>query len=231
MKQVAESLLSLPRVFRNPAGMKWRLILGALVVMSSVIGSRADETPLAGAMKNSLVSVQGHGVHNFDATALAGTKYFGIYYSASWCPPCQLFTPKLVEFYHRVKPLHPEFEVVFISSDYSQLEMEAYMKKDAMPWPALAFAKKNMKKALTQYAGPGIPCLVLVDAAGKVLSDSYVGTNYVGPNKVLRDIEATLQSEPAAASIPAAAGAASPSAPPAAVGKGSSNFDDFFKKK
>ncbi len=37
----------------------------------------------------------------------------------------------------------------------------------------------------TRYAGDGIPCLVLVDADGMVLSDSFRGGGSVGPDLVL----------------------------------------------
>ena len=32
------------------------------------------------------------------------TKYYLFYYTASWCPPCQAFTPSLVKFYKANKP-------------------------------------------------------------------------------------------------------------------------------
>ena len=35
----------------------------------------------------------------------------------------------------------------------------------------------------------GIPCLVLVDAAGTVISDTYAGKTYRGPDKVLADLD------------------------------------------
>ncbi len=37
-----------------------------------------------------------------------------------------------------------------------------------MPWPGVSFDKLAGKEALTKYAGGGIPCLVVVDASGKV---------------------------------------------------------------
>lgn len=43
-------------------------------------------------------------------------------------------------------------------------------------------------KEIQKYAGTGIPCLVLVDREGKVLSHSYEGQTYVGPTKVMNDI-------------------------------------------
>jgi len=39
------------------------------------------------------------------------------------------------------------------------------------------------------YRGRGIPCLVLVDREGNVVSHSYEGQTYVGPVKVMNDLE------------------------------------------
>ena len=78
---------------------------------------------------------------------------------------------------------------MFVSSDNSEPEMEAYMKTDSMPWPALDFRKASGKHILSSYRGKGIPCLVFLDANGKVLSNSYEGATYAGPGKVMADIE------------------------------------------
>ncbi len=206
--------------------MKLRSLLCVVAAAGLVSFVQAAEQPLYPAMKNDLVSLQGKNVHKFDDAPLAGAKYFAIYYSASWCGPCKAFTPKLVEFYNRVKPLNPQFELIFVSHDYSEKDAEAYMKMDNMPWPALAYNKIKSDKQLAGYAGPGIPCLVLCDATGKVLSDSYVDGKYVGPMKVMADIEATLKANPASAEAAAAA-----TAPAAGAKKAGGGFDDFFKKK
>ena len=50
-------------------------------------------------------------------------KYTALYFSAHWCPPCRMFTPKLVEWYNNFKPKHPDFELVFVSSDRDQAAM------------------------------------------------------------------------------------------------------------
>lgn len=118
--------------------------------------------------------------------------YYAIYYSAHWCGPCRSFTPKLVEFYNKASKKHDNFEIIFVSSDRSEKDMAGYMKEADMPWLALDFDKKKKTTELTQYSGNGIPCLVLVDSNGKVLSDSYVNGKYVGPTTVLNDLEKRL---------------------------------------
>ncbi len=131
------------------------------------------------------------------ADAPGGTtapEYYAIYFSAGWCGPCQQFTPRLVEFYRAHKDRHPNFEVVFVSSDRSEREMLSYMKRYSMPWPAVRF--EDAKAAdIGKYAGNGIPCLVVVDAQGKVLYNSYERGQYVGPQQPMAALGKLLASK------------------------------------
>jgi nucleoredoxin len=125
-----------------------------------------------------------------DDEALVHKKLIAFYFSANWCAPCHKFTPELVEYYNRVKDQHPEFEIIFFSLDKSESEMEAYMRETNMPWPAIDYKKLQEKEVLKKSAGDGIPSLVLVDQTGKLLSSAYDGTQYLGPAKVLADLDA-----------------------------------------
>jgi nucleoredoxin len=144
------------------------------------------------AVKGDLVRYSNGGVTKADPDGLANKKLIAIYFSAQWCGPCRKFTPELVSFYNRVASQHPEFEVLFYSVDRSAFAMQNYMRDMNMPWLAIDYGKLEDKEAVRKYAGSGVPCLVLVDAAGKVISDSYAGTNYLGPAKVLADLDAIL---------------------------------------
>jgi nucleoredoxin len=50
-----------------------------------------------------------------------------LYFSASWCPPCQRFTPIFIDFYNAAKEAGCGFEVVFVSSDSNAEEFEQYV--------------------------------------------------------------------------------------------------------
>ncbi len=142
------------------------------------------------ALKGDLVGCKDGSIVRFDDAALEKKKLIAIYFSAHWCGPCRKFTPSLVEYYNRVAPQHPEFEILFVSRDRSPYSFEVYMQETHMPWPAIAFDKVKTKSGILNYAGPGIPDLVLVDASGKIISNSYEGTKYLGPQKVLADLNA-----------------------------------------
>lgn len=154
--------------------------------------SFSQAEPIAPSLKSDLVAVDGKNVKRFDDASLATIKHYAIYFSAQWCPPCRAFTPKLIAWYKTTKAAHPDFELIFVSSDQTEQAMEKYMLEAEMPWPALKFSKIDRNKTITNRAGSGIPSLVLLDAEGKILADSYVGENYRGPAEVMKDTDKIL---------------------------------------
>ena len=144
-------------------------------------------TPLAAMVKDKLVDATGQAV----ATPPSSIKYYAIYYSASWCPPCHAFTPKLVDWYRTFKPNHHDFELIFVSEDMNASAMAGYMTEMQMPWPAVKYEELPRSNGtfrgpgIQQFANSGIPDLVLVDSSGKVLADSFNGATYAGPESVI----------------------------------------------
>lgn len=134
-----------------------------------------------------LVAVDGRRVQKYEMAD--EPEYYAFYFSASWCGPCRSFTPKLIDFYKNNPDAKKTFEVIFVSRDRSDDAMEEYMKDDGMPWPAVKFRDIDRMDEVRKYAGGGIPCLVLVDREGNVVSDSYEGGNYRGPTAVMNDME------------------------------------------
>ena len=178
------------------SAMVFVMMQGPAPAAAAMAGPTAASAPAATDTTNSFVSnfdgslvVQKDGsFQDFHPAALKGVKYWAFYYSASWCGPCRAFTPSLVDFYKQFKPTHPNFELIFVNHDQSEGDMLTYMRDDSMTWPAVRFADIDQAKA-NRYCGRGIPDLVLVDANGKVLSDSFDGSEYLGPQKVMADIQ------------------------------------------
>jgi nucleoredoxin len=160
----------------------------------------AAQWVVAKLVEGNLVEFKDGDLQPVNDSTLIPIRYYAIYYSADWCPPCHTFSPKLVKFYNEFKPTHPNFQLVFISEDRNPKAMLGYMKEMAMPWPAVGY--DNLLHAPTgtfkgpgieAYAGPAIPDLVLVDATGRVLADSYQKDRYVGPESVIDDIKAMVR--------------------------------------
>eukprot|EP00930_Biecheleria_cincta_P079892 TRINITY_DN678_c0_g1_i1.p1 TRINITY_DN678_c0_g1~~TRINITY_DN678_c0_g1_i1.p1 ORF type:complete len:309 (+),score=54.63 TRINITY_DN678_c0_g1_i1:56-928(+) len=114
------------------------------------------------------------------ADALDGKKNIMIYFSAHWCPPCRGFTPQLAAKY-KASAAANGIEVVFVSSDQDEDGFSSYYGE--MPWLALPFGDRDRKAKLSEkYDVKGIPCLVVLDASGTLITtegrsevDKYFG--------------------------------------------------------
>lgn len=165
--------------------------LAGLKLNGDADGSNADAAPesFLGKFSGHLVVLNNGHTKPADRALLDGVKYVAFYYSASWCAPCRAFTPKLVTFYNNFKPMHPNFELIFVNRDESEDDMLAYMVSDNMTWPAVRFDDIDSSRLKArQFEGSGIPDLVLVDDQGKVLADSFVDGEYYGPDPVMNAI-------------------------------------------
>ena len=161
--------------------------LPAPVVAPATAAPRAPASRIERSLAGKLVRLEGGGLQAFSGSRLAGVKFYALYFSASWCGPCREFTPGLVDAYGKIRELYPEFEVVLVNMDHSAGDMVNYMRSDKMNWPAVKWDAVPSASDLTRYCGDGIPCLVLVDENGTVLSDTNRSGSYVGPNAVLDD--------------------------------------------
>ncbi|CAF3933665.1 unnamed protein product [Rotaria sp. Silwood1] len=95
-----------------------------------------------------------------------GIKCIGFYFSAHWCGPCQIFTPKLAEVYKEAQKMFLSFRIVFVSSDNDEESFNEYHSK--MPWPAVPLDSICLIKAYFQSSY--IPRLFIVSSDGKILS-------------------------------------------------------------
>jgi nucleoredoxin len=163
----------------------------------TVIGGPVKADPLTGfaqKFSGSLMSINEGTPQDYDARQLAGVKYYAFFYSASWSPAGKDFTPELVHFYRDFKPSHPNFELIFVNLDHSSDNMLDYMRSDGMPWPAIRYTDIDDPGLETKkYCGSGIPCLVLVDSDGAVLSDTFQNGQYTDPHHVIADIRSMVK--------------------------------------
>ncbi len=147
------------------------------------------------ALDGKLVALKGKYFAPTSAAQIGPVRYLAVYYSAHWCPPCRGFTPKLVAAYQEIKKRHPDFEMIFVSSDQDASAMEGYMREYKMTWPAVKFDQRDSASILRRPGHEsGIPNLVFMRADGKELSLSFKSNgDYRGPESVLADIRKELK--------------------------------------
>lgn len=192
MENASGKSIEFPIADLKPSDQKYIQDWQAAQTVDLTVGEsqKVERTAFSQRVYADLVSSQGGRLKRFVPEDNASPKYFAFYRSASWCPPCRKFTPKLVQFYKKQKRSGAAFELVFISSDKSEEAMADYMKDYSMDWPAFEFGKN---KNIVSSSGGGIPNLIVTDANGKKLLDSYDASgNYIGPYKVMAELEKLL---------------------------------------
>lgn len=154
----------------------------------------AEKRParISEALKRIVVDSDGKPI---DEEQLAEAKVFALYYGASWCGPCRSFSPGFVKYIDRVSKDNPHLLTIMMSGDDKEADMFQYMKTEKMPWSAVKKASWFDKVGLMHaYYNGLIPQLVIVDRYGKLLADSYQGTQYVGPARAMSGLDKILKS-------------------------------------
>ncbi len=109
-----------------------------------------------------------------------------LFFSAGWCAPCQKFSPQLVELFSKHKrDAGKRFVVIWVSRDRDEAGMKAYAKQHEFPFLGVAWKELGEIPLTMAHKGSGIPHLLLLDAKGAVVADSFDGEDYKGPASVL----------------------------------------------
>jgi len=96
-------------------------------------------------------------------------KVVALYFSAMWCPPCRMFTPKLKKYYEDLKAKGKNFEVIFVSRDRTAEDLLEYYKDHHAEWAYLEFGSPKIDELLKKFEVQTIPTLRVVKADGKVV--------------------------------------------------------------
>jgi thiol-disulfide isomerase/thioredoxin len=155
----------------------------------SAMSATAPVIDLAKLLNTSVVGAAGE--DGFYATTPAiGTlvdgKAVGLYFSASWCPPCKKFTPLLAEAYRKQPVDAPRLEIIYVSSDHDDEEFADYFGK--MPWLAVNYEREDVREALkAALSVKMLPTLVVIGHDGRVLATNGRGAIESNATKTLAE--------------------------------------------
>ena len=86
----------------------------------------------------------------------------------SWCVPCRVNNPKLVEIYNEFN--HAGFEILGIAADVEKNAWLTAIRKDGLPWPNVSELKGMDDTAAIIYGVNKYPTNYLIDRQGKIIA-------------------------------------------------------------
>jgi hypothetical protein len=124
------------------------------------------EGPVISEMDGKLVNSVTNVPAPFDPAALP--RYILFYRGSSKDPFTKGFTPKLVNYYRQMKPLHPEFEIVYLTTEPA-LATGKFATKMGFSWRAVTDENLATMPITARAIGTLLPQIIVMDRAGNVL--------------------------------------------------------------
>ncbi|CAE8726651.1 unnamed protein product [Polarella glacialis] len=114
--------------------------------------------------------------------SLVSCKLLGLYFSASWCPPCQHFVPILAKGYQQIREQYgaQSFEVVLVPLDSEEANWNTFISK--MPWLTIPLSQREaIVRLFTHFEISEAPRLIVIDpSSAEVISDNARGVGGFG---------------------------------------------------
>jgi len=116
---------------------------------------------------------------DFDWESLRG-KYVLVKFTATWCPPCKMQIPGMLEAHKQYHDKGFEIVSVYIGEEEPNAvaTVRRAVEQDKLPWIIISeslTAKAGQPPQGEFYGIQGVPTILLVDKEGKIIA---IGTNY-----------------------------------------------------
>jgi len=102
-------------------------------------------------------------------------SYVLIDFWASWCGPCRVENPAMVELYNELKTKELNFEIIGVAGDFVEDRWKNAIVKDKLPWTNISDLKGFDGKALKLFGIKSIPYTVLLDPDGRIIEKGLTG--------------------------------------------------------
>ena len=100
-------------------------------------------------------------------------KYVLLDFWASWCGPCRMENPNVVEAYKKFK--NKNFTVLSVSLDKAKDAWVEAVKEDSLIWTQVSDLKFWYNEVAQKYSIQSIPQNFLIDPKGKIIAQTLRG--------------------------------------------------------
>jgi len=100
-------------------------------------------------------------------------KYVLVDFWASWCRPCRMENPNVVNAFNQYKGKN--FTILGVSLDKNKEDWVQAIKEDQLAWTHISDLKFWSSKAVEVFQFDGIPYNILIDPSGMVIAESLRG--------------------------------------------------------
>jgi peroxiredoxin len=134
-------------------------------VLEATLQRERDEPALIGqqAPGFSAASLDGRSVSLAD---FHGQKNVVVSFWASWCGPCRIEMPALIEFYKNNHTVSSDFELLAVSIDEDAKDASDFATAQKLVFPVLLDPHQRVANA---FEVEGIPSMFIIDKNGKVI--------------------------------------------------------------
>uniref|UniRef100_A0A0G4HNG6 Thioredoxin-like fold domain-containing protein n=1 Tax=Chromera velia CCMP2878 TaxID=1169474 RepID=A0A0G4HNG6_9ALVE len=111
------------------------------------------------------------------SSSLQESEAVALYFSASWSPPCALFTPAFARAFDILKSVKASLSIVYIGYDEDESAWNDYCSR--MPWLAVPFSRQDiLDQVKKKFNITGIPRIVLLDREASLVSNNVRGGDF-----------------------------------------------------
>lgn len=150
---------------------QWMRVAGFVALSAIALVATADTSVKNGRFTFALKDLNGKQVRHNDWRFKGKVVLVNIW--GTWCPPCRVETPYLVNYYKKYRG--QGFEIVGIafergSPDVARRKLKEFVKRAGIEYPTLyGGSTRDVLKKLPQLKGfNGFPTTILIDRDGKV---------------------------------------------------------------
>lgn len=128
---------------------------------------------------------------------LSPAKFYVLYYAASTCARCEVFTPELVEHYNATLAGRKDVAFLTWTGESTTPPMLAYVKKNKIPWPTIPAMARVSGRMYQDYGLINTPSLLVLDRFGtlRLCTSRFPDAPLDAANASLTQLDSVLKPE------------------------------------